>query len=113
MQTGRAASEAAQLVAGQKRRPRHFEGPDVCTQALETIPLPQNCHPQSEEDHQVPAQLQDVQAVSEAVFGNDTEPGPVTTENKLFITRNGRGTFLHDGPAPKEKTVSQAQKQAQ
>lgn len=72
----------------QKWRPRHLEGLDVCPQALENTPLSQNGHPQSEEDHQVPAQLHYVQVVSEAVFRNDREPGPVR-ENKLFVTRNG------------------------
>lgn len=73
----------------QKWRPRHLKGLDVRPQALENTPLSQNGHPQPEEDHQVPAQLHHVQAVSEAVFRNDREPGPVG-EDKLFVTRHGR-----------------------
>lgn len=107
MQTERAAPEATQLMEDQKWRPRHLEGPDVCTQALENIPLSQECHSQSEEDHQVLAQLPHVQIVSEAVFRNDREPGPIS-ENKLLITRNDKEAVSSRRARLTEKTASQA-----
>ena len=80
--------EAAQPVENKERRPGHSEGPDACIKAPENIPLSQNGHSESEKDHQVPSQLHDVQIVSEAIFRNDREPGPIS-KNKLLITING------------------------
>lgn len=88
LQTQRAAPEATELVEDQKWRPRHLEGPDVRTQALESIPLSQNRHPQSEEDHQVLAQLHHVPIVSETLSRNDRKSVSIS-EDKLLIVRNG------------------------
>lgn len=75
-------------MENEKRRPGHSEGPNARAEAPENIPLSQNCHSESEEDHQVPSQLHDVQIVSEAIFRNDREPGPIS-KSKLLITKNG------------------------
>lgn len=75
-------------MENKKWRPRHPEGLNACAEALENIPLPQNCHSEPEEDHQVPSQLHHVQIISEAIFRNDREPGPIS-KNKLLITGNG------------------------
>lgn len=72
----------------QEQRPGHSEGPDARTKAPENVPLSQNGHSESEKDHPVPSRLHDVQIVSEAIFRNDREPGPIS-KNKLLITRNG------------------------
>lgn len=96
MQIKRGASKAAQLVEDEERRPGHFEGLDACAQALENLPLPQDCHPQPEEDHPVPPQLHHVQTVPEALSGNDREPGAIS-KNKLLITGNGQCTVSSQG----------------
>lgn len=88
MQTEWADPEAAQPVENKKWWPRHAEGPNACTKALEDLPLSQNCHSEPEENHQVPSQLYYVQTVSEAVFRNDRKSGSVS-KNKLLITGNG------------------------
>lgn len=75
-------------MENKKWRPRQLEGPNARTKALEDVPLSQNCHSESEEDHPVPSQLHNVQIVSEVIFRNDREPGPIS-KNKLLITGNG------------------------
>lgn len=88
MQIKGANSEAAQLMENKKWRPRYSEGLNACTQALENIPFPQNCHSEPKEDHQVPSQFHYVQIVPEAIFRNDRESGSIS-KNKLLITGSG------------------------
>lgn len=73
-----------------KWRPGHAQGPAARPKALEDVPLPQDCHSESQEDHPVPSQLHHVQVISEAVFRNDRKPGPVI-KDKLLITGSGHG----------------------
>ena len=88
--------EASQPLENKKWWPRHPQGPDACPKALEDIPLPQNCHSESEEDHQVPSQFHHVQIISEAIFRNDREPGPII-KDKLLITGNGHWAVSSPG----------------
>ena len=81
-------------------QPGHPQGPDARPEASQDVPLPQNRHTESEENHQVPAQLHHVQTLSEAVFRNDREPGPIS-KDKLLITGSGPwAVFAHHGPDP-------------
>lgn len=85
-----ATPEAAQPLEDKKWRPGHTQGPAARPKALEDVPLPQDCHAESEEDHPVPSQLHHVQVISEAIFRNDRKSGPFI-KDKLLITRDGHG----------------------